>query len=627
MNIYVIRFVFLLLACLSLVGCGGGGGGGDAAAVLNQPALPVAPIASLTLGDDFVGFIIGKQPLNLDPSSADSLRFTQQLYELDADNNITPVPMFDSEGVQIDFIGNLSFTDVENITPLDIMVLSPDYLLLTVFHRNFDLDDNNDYFNLLIDLHDGSVTAAPLGLNTEGNSGRSNLTQAGRDVFPADTRWNLTDDLYVISVDYDELGLMQSVDYVLDEDPEIVDHHNGVPCPVNEEESDTIDETDTTDTTDVTDTTDETTDTDTTAATDETTETCVGTVGASTQNTDTTTPEETTDILDETTDNSDETSDTTEETSLESTFDINDLPTPTALYRMDLAEGNQYTLVKVSAPDDRPGLGQLIISDNGTIIYRNDDGGDNSYRVLIPDCEGVTGRVSTVLLAPFNSLIIAPDRDGISSVFEVTYSGMNKLHFSCNGNIEREAYTAYSTSVSSLKLPYNSPSIATYDYAYPYFLNTSCQSANLFPAQPGFTSILSPMPIIPGLARDDVRGIRKSQFFDDKLYCIGYNASLELAVAELDPSNAYPQYEFLNFDFDAWIPRFDTVHVLSNGNVIFTGTTRVASTVRTIMVDTAGVETDLGDALGGLVVAQQIEIIPPGATYTLPTVEEATAAQ
>jgi hypothetical protein len=231
----------------------------------------------------------------------------------------------------------------------------------------------------------------------------------------------------------------------------------------------------------------------------------------------------------------------------------------------------------------------------------------------------VTGRISTVLLAPFNTLIIAPDRDNISSVFEVTYAGMNKLIFSCNGNIERQAYTAYSTRVDSLKLPYNSPSIATYDFAYPYFLNARCQSANLFPAQPGFTSILSPMPAIPGLPNGDVRGIRKSQIFDGKLYCIGYDANLELAIAELDPSIRYAQYEFLNFDFDGWIPNFDTVHVLSNGSVIFTGTTRVASTVRTMMIDTLGVETDLADTLGGLVVGQHIEITPPGTSYTLST--------
>jgi hypothetical protein len=611
MCIYMIRIAFLFLFSWALIGCGGGGGagGGTTSPVLvpNQPALPASPIGSITLGDDYVGFIIGQQPLSLDPSSGDSLRFTQQLYKLDANNNITPVPMFDAAGEQIDFTGNLSYTDIENLTPLDIMVLSPDYLLLTLYQRNFDQDDDNDYYNLLIDLHDGSVVSAPLGLNLQGNSGRSSLTQAGRDVFPPDSRWNLSQNLYVVGIDYEELGLMQSDNYAVDDRPEIVDHHSGVPCPTNEtevaeeetevaeEETEVAEEeTEETEETEVGDTTDETITNQTEPV--ETGQICEGTVGASTSD-----PDQDDSVL--------ETSDAA---------DIKNLPTPTALYRMDLAAGNQYELIKVSAPDDRPGLGQVIISDNGIIIYRNDDGGDNSYRVLIPDCEGVTGRLSTVLLAPFSTLIMAPDRNSVSSVFEVTYSGMNKLLFSCNGNIEKQAYTAYSTKVESLKMPYNSKSITTYDYAYPYFLNTSCQSASLFPAQPGFTSILSPMPIIPGLPSGDVRGIRKSQFLDSRLYCIGYNSALELSIAELDPSDSYPVYEFLNFDFSAWIPRFDTVHVLSNNNVIFTGNTRVASTIRTIMMDTSGVQTDLGDALGGLMVAQQIEIIPPGTIYTLP---------
>jgi hypothetical protein len=614
MCIYLIRIAFLFLFSWALIGCGGGGGGGGTTSPVlapNQPALPASPIGSITLGDDYVGFIIGQQPLSLDPSSGDSLRFTQQLYKLDADNNITPVPMFDPEGEQIDFTGNLSNTDIENLTPLDIMVLSPDYLLLTLYQRNFDQDDDNDYYNLLIDLHDGSVVSAPLGLNLQGNSGRSSLTQAGRDVFPPDSRWNLSQNLYVVGIDYEELGLMQSDNYTVDDRPEIVDHHSGVPCPTNEtEDTEETEETNEIEETDVGDTTDETI-----ANQDEpveTTQICEGTVGASISDPDTVTDTGT--VAD--TNTGTDTDDSVLETG--NAVDIKNLPTPTALYRMDLAAGNQYELTKVSAPDDRPGLGQVIISDNGIIIYRNDDGGDNSYRVLIPDCEGVTGRLSTVLLAPFSTLIIAPDRDNVSSVFEVTYSGMNKLLFSCNGNIEKQAYTAYSTKVESLRMPYNSKSIATYDYAYPYFLNTSCQSASLFPAQPGFTSILSPMPIIPGLPSGDVRGIRKSQFFDGRLYCIGYNSGLELSIAELNPSDSYPVYEFLNFDFSAWIPRFDTVHVLSNNNVIFTGNTRVASAVRTIMMDTSGVQTDLGDALGGLMVAQQIEIVPPGATYTLP---------
>ena len=614
MGISLIRIVFILVLSVVITACGGGGSS-SSPQLLNQPSLPQPPIARLELGNDFVGFIIGYQPLSTDRSSSDSLRYTQQLYELDAENNITPVPMYDVEDALIDFTGNLSYTDIENITPLDIMVLSPDYVLLTVFHRNFDNDDDNDYFNLLIDLHDGSVTAAPVGLNPFGNSGRSSLTQLGRDVFPPDSRWNATDHLYVVSVDYDELGLMQSVDYEPDSGPEIVDHHNGVPCPVggHNQDDDSTDST-TSDDNNTDDSTDDTSSEDTDSETEETTEEDPAPIGTACVPTE------------------ESEADTTDETDTETTkvatnsFNHNisnraasdDLPSPTALYRMDLLEGNQYSLEKVSAVDDRPGLGQVIINDNGVIAYRNEDGGDNSVRVLIPDCEGVTGRLSTVLLAPYTSLIVAPDRDDVNSIFEVSDSGMNKLIFSCNGNVERQAYTGYSTRVKALKLPWNSPSIASYDYAYPYFINTSCQSGSLFPAQPGFTNILDPMPAIPGLPNDDVRGIRKSQFFDDKLYCIGYDDALELAVAELDPSDRYPDYTFLNFDFTSWLPNFDTVHVLSNGNVIFTGTSRVSPEIRTIMMDTTGLETDLGSDLGGFVVGQQIEITPPGTEYTLP---------
>ena len=646
MGISLFRFVFLLFMGWVLAACGGAGGGTTTS--LNQPALPAPPISRLTLGENYVGFIIGSQPLSTDRSSSNSLRFTQQLYELDAENNITPVPMYDINNALIDFTGNLSFTDIENIIPLDIMVLSPDYLLLTVFHRNFDQDEDNDYFNLLIDLHDGSVTAAPVGLNPQGNSGRSSLTQLGRDVFPPDSRWNATENLYVVSVDYDELGLMQSVDYVPDLGPEIVDHHNGVPCPVGaqaEDDSDTdqtADDTATDDTaTDDTATDDAATDdsaADDTTADESDTESAEEEptpAGSTCTNSDSSTDEA--DGNDEQDNNTDNT--TTEELStenatesasaaealnetIEPSISIDDLPTPTALYRMDLLAGNQYSLHKVSAVDDRPGLGQVIINDNGVIAYRNEDGGDNSIRILIPDCETETGRLSTVLLAPYTTLIIAPDRDGENSIFEVTDSGMNKLLFSCNGNVERQAYTGYSTKVRALKLPFNSPSIATYDYSYPYFINTSCQSGDLFPSQPGFTQILDPMPAIPGVHRDDVRGIRKSQFFNGNLYCIGYDTALQLAIAELDPSDRYPQYEFLNFDFSSWLPSFDTLHVLSNGNVIFTGTTRTSPEVRTIMVDTTGVETDLGGDLGGFVVGQQIEITPPGEEYTLPVITE-----
>jgi hypothetical protein len=622
MGISLIQIAFLIFMGWVLAGCGGSGGGSSSES-LNQPALPTPPVSRIELGDDFVGFIIGSQPLSTDRSSSNSLKFTQQLYELDADNNIAPVPMFDLTDTLIDFTGNLSYTDIENVIPLDVMVLSPDYLLLTVYHRNFDLDEDNDYFNLLIDLHDGSVTAAPVGLNPQGNSGRSSLTQAGRDVFPPDSRWNATNNLYVVSVDYDELGLMQSVDYEPDDGPEIVDHYNDVPCPVgghNEEPTDeSVDDevTPSETATDDTATDDAAADPDNEAEPTPTGPTCTET-SATTE--DTTSEEISTEAPTAT-----ETADTTANSfsqQISSRALADEPPIPTAIYRMDLYAGNRYSLEKVSAVDDRPGLGQIVINNNGVIAYRNDDGGDNSIRVLLPDCETETGRLSTVLLAPYTTLILAPDRNNISSIFEVTDSGMNKLIFSCNGNVERQAYTGYSTKVRALKLPFNSQSIATYDYAYPYFINTSCQSADLFPAQPGFTNILDPMPILPGVPLDDVRGLRKSQFFNNRLYCIGYDASLSLAIAELNPADRYPQYDFLAFDFSAWLPDFNTLHVLSNGNALFTGTSRVSPEIRTIMVDTSGVETDLGTDLGGFTVGQQIEIIPPGLEYTLPALTE-----
>lgn len=620
MSIYVFRFLLCLFTFATLAACGGGSSGG---VILNQPALPASPIASISLSDDFVGFIIGTQPLSVDPSSANSLRFSQILYELDADNNITPVPMFDTAGEQIDFTGNLSYTDVENIIPLDIMVLSPDYLLLAIYHRNFDLDESNDYFNLLIDLHDGSVVAAPVGLNLEGNSGRSSLTTPGRDVFPPDARWNLSDNLYVLSVDYEELGIMESVDYEPNTDPEIVDHHSGVPCPVGgTPQEDTSDsEPDSSETTNTTETTD-------TTAVEETEEeptpsgpTCTSTSSTSSEPT-VDTESELENTMEALNINPEMEEQPTQEPLISSRAAQDEPPVPTALYRMDLLAGNQFTLVKVSEVDDRPGLGQLIISDDGTIIYRNDDGGDNSYRVILPDCEGVTGRISTVLLAPYSTLIIAPDNTGQNSVFEVTFAGMNKLLFSCNGNVERIAYTAYSTQVASLRLPFNSQAIATYDYAYPYFVNTSCQSADLFPAQSRYSEILDPMPAIPGLPSSDVRGLRKSQYFNGNLYCIGYNDSLELSLAELDPSDYFPQFEFLNFDFGLWLPNFNTVHVLSDNNVVFTGSSRTSPVIRTIMLNTNGTEIDLTDTLAGFEVRQQIEITPPGREYTLPEIVE-----
>jgi hypothetical protein len=175
----------------------------------------------------------------------------------------------------------------------------------------------------------------------------------------------------------------------------------------------------------------------------------------------------------------------------------------------------------------------------------------------------------------------------------------------------RRAYSGYSTGITSLRLPFNSPSIASYHFQHPFFINDNCQGGQLFPQQIPFTQLFNPMPSIPGLNSQDVRGLRKSQIFNRKLYCIGYDAGLNLAVAELDPSDAAPSYNFLSFDFSNWVPHFDTLHVLGNNQVIFTGTTRISPDINTVILDIDGTTTNLNDTLGGLKVAQQIDITPP----------------
>ena len=165
--------------------------------------------------------------------------------------------------------------------------------------------------------------------------------------------------------------------------------------------------------------------------------------------------------------------------------------------------------------------------------------------------------------------------------------------------------------INSLRLPFNSPSIASYDYAHPFFLNDSCEGGRLFPQQVPVSEILNPMPSIPGLPSGDVRGLRKSQLFNGRLYCIGYDANLDLSITELNPVSASAQYQFLNYDFGSWLPNFDTVHVLGNGNVIFTGDSRTSSDINTIMLNVDGTEVNLSDTLQGLKILQQIEITPP----------------
>lgn len=661
------RLLGILLCLCLLSACGGSSSTSGDTPTLNLPDLPQAPIARLELGDDFVGFIIGSQPISPDTSSAQSQQFSQFLYEIDGDANITPVPMYDAEETLIDFTGNLSFTSVENIVPLDVMVMSPDYILLTIFHRNFDADSDNDYYNLLVDLHTGLVVSAPVGLNQQGNSGRSSLTQLGRDYFPPDNRWNDTSELYVVSVDYEALDQMEAGE-LQDFDYEPVDHHNGVPCPSDEtdeaEETGDTSETEqseddapaeedtTTDTTDENAAADET-DTDPDASDGESAE--EEPVGTTCSGVTTSTPN-TTETNDTTTGTTNTGSATTTEpitdaADLVGSFDeegnplengqdpiinpndddttsqpVEEPPIPTAVYRMSLATGNQYQLIKVSAEGDRPGLGQFIASRSGVLIYRNEDGGDNSYRVILSNCENVTGRLSTVLLAPNSTLITANDSQGTSQIYEVTYNGVNRLEFTCNGDVKRIAQTAYSTRVNSLRLPYNSPSIASYDYFPPYFVESGCNTGELFPQGAPYTDISNPMPSIPGLPSSDPRGLRKSQLFGNNLYCIGYNSGLELSVARLIPNTHPVSFDFLPFDFTNWIASFDTVHVASPTQVLFTGYTTTNIQIRTVLLDVDGTETDLSETLGGFKVGQQIEITPPPTgVYTLP--EPATEAE
>ncbi|MGK0444466.1 MAG: hypothetical protein ACJA1U_001397 [Bermanella sp.] len=606
----------LFILSIALIGCGGGGGGGTTTATttLNVPALPTPPVSRLVLPASYVGFFIGITPLGTNRQLATSQQFTQQLYTLDADNVITPVTFLDTTGlIELDLTGNVSFTSEENIIPLDIMVMNPDYVLLTLFHRNFDTDTENDYFNLLVDLRSGNVTSAPLGLNAQGNSGRSALTQLGRDYFPPDSRWNDTSDLYVLSVDYEALDMMEEVDH-----EEIIDHHTGVPCPTNEVEEAPTDET-TTDPIDETDPTapdtqeSETIDADT-VDTEETPPICTEPIGGTVTPAPTTTEETTSPAAALMAGSASVSHATAQSTEL----------TPTNIYKMRLGAANQYTLEQVSLEDDRPGLGQFVVSRSGIMIYRNIDGGDNSYRVLLDDCEAVTGRLSTVLLAPYTSLIVADDESGNSSIFEVTERGVNKLVFSCNGNVMRQSYSGYTTRISSLRLPYNSESISSYDYIYPYFINSSCQGGRIFPRPNPEINIFNPLPSILGLPSSDVRGLRKSQMFNNNLYCIGYDAGLNLTIAKLDTTNNNDDaFETLNFDFGLWLPDFDSLHLVSDDHIIFSGTSRVSTEVKTIMLNTNGEEFDLSDSLISLKVAQQIEIIPPtGTTYSSNLVEE-----
>jgi len=196
--------------------------------------------------------------------------------------------------------------------------------------------------------------------------------------------------------------------------------------------------------------------------------------------------------------------------------------------------------------------------------------------------------------------------------------------FSCNGNVVRQSYSGYTTRITSLRLPYNSESISSYDYIYPYFINSSCQGGRLFPRPNPEITIFNPLPSILGLPSGDVRGLRKSQMFNNNLYCIGYDAGLNLVIVKLDTTNnTNDEFEVLNFNFGLWIPDFDSIHLVSDDHIIFSGTSRVSTEIKTIMLNTNGEEFDLSDDLISLKVAQQIEVVPPtGTTYSSNLVEE-----
>lgn len=605
--------VLACLACSSLLSACIASGSGDpepfqTAEPASVPQLPAAPVTSLTLGTNYAGFFIGTDGVLADGTLSQVLQYNQRLYELSATNAISEVPLLNGTD-PFDMAGNIVFPDNEGLIPNDLLVLSEKYILLAVRKRDLDGDADNDYHNLFVDLSTGTATAAPLGLNKEGNSGSLSVTTAGRDYFPPDARWNDTDDLYVIDVDYETLGLMESGEFVEDAN-EPVDHSAGVPdlsCnnPPAQEAADP-------DSTDDTETTDADTDT-------ETTEPAPDTADTATDNTTATTSSNCDNTETDTTDTTDANDVTAGAQSLESMGLARSISPrssdeepeiPTAVYRVRLGADGTYSLDKISAPGDRPGLGQFVVSRSGVMIYRNEDGGDNSYRVLISGCEEVTGRLSTVLRLKNSTLLVADDSAGNSTIFEVTQRGINKLYFSCNGNVIRESYSGYTTGINSLRMPFNSESIAPYEYEFPFLISAACDTVRLFPRQDPEAEVINPMPPVPGLPSQDPRTLRKAQYFDQKLYCIGYNESLDLNVAELDPSTS-SGFTTLNFDLSAWSTNFSTIHLLDASNIIFTGQLRTSTGFRTIKVSDQGVETDLTETLGGLEVRQHVEITPP----------------
>jgi len=617
-----LHFLFVQLpVCILLSACIASGSGDpepfQTAEPASVPQLPAPPVTSLTLGTTYTGFFIGTDGILPDGTLSQVLQYNQRMYELSATNVITEVPLLNGTEA-FDMAGNIVFPDNEGLIPNDLMVLSEKYILLAIRQRDLDGDADNDYHNLFVDLTTGTVTAAPLGLNIEGNSGSLHVTTPGRDYFPPDARWNDTEDLYVIDVDYETLGLMESGEFV-EEENEPVDHSAGVPdlsCnnpPATDDTTDDATDNTATDAADAADdtATDTTTDATDTAdtATDDTTTTTTDSNCPATDTTDDT-------ATDTTTDNTDVTAAAQSLESMGLARNIGSRSTeeepkiPTAVYRVRLGADGTYSLDKISAPGDRPGLGQFVVSRSGVMIYRNDDGGDNSYRVLISGCEDITGRLSTVLRLKNSTLMVADDTDGESTVFEITQRGINKLYFSCNGNVIRESYSGYTTGINSLRMPMNSQTTAPYEYEFPYLISGSCDTVRLFPRQDPESVVENPMPPIPGLPSQDPRTLRKAQYFNQRLYCLGYDEALVLTVAELNPATT-AGFVDLNFDLSAWSPDFSTLHLLDASNIIFTGQPRGSFGFQTIQISDQGVETDLTATIGGLEVKQHIEITPP----------------
>jgi len=585
------------LAAAGLTGCLASGSGDPEPFVQAEPAsvpqLPAAPVTQLTLSRVYKGLMIGTDGLLADGSLSQVLQYNQRLYELNEDNEVTEVPILNGTETY-DLGGNIVLPQLEGLVPNDLMVLNERYVLLAVRKRDADGDNSNDYHNLFVDLTTGLTTAAPLGLNPEGNSGSLHITTQGRDYFPPDARWNDTEDLYVLDVDYDTLGLMESGEYI-EEETEQVDHSVGVPDLSCNNESETEEDT-TTDTT-----TTDTTTTDTTTDTTATDTTVTDTATQSSASCPTTTADDTTDTT---------TLSLTQPAPRQVRAADDTTKLPTAVFRVRLGADGTYSLDKVSAPGDRPALGQFVVSRSGIMIYRNEDGGDDSYRVLISGCEDVTGRLSTVLFLQNSTLMVADDRDGNSAIYEITQRGINQLLFSCNGNVIRQSFSGYTTGINALRMPSNATSIAPYEYEYPYLITNSCDTVRLYPRQDPESEVINPLPPIPGLPSQDPRTLRKSQYLQQQLYCLGYDANLLLQVQALDPT-ASGSFSLLGFDLSNWAPTFSTIHLLTPNHLIFTGQLRTRAGFRTIMLDDTGVETDVTETLGGLEVRQHVEITPP----------------